>query len=60
MRKGYEAAESAREREQRRQASYYSRKVKKRREFKPGDRVWVYRPLQDQKQVNLPTNIWGR
>ncbi|EEY54696.1 uncharacterized protein PITG_20362 [Phytophthora infestans T30-4] len=39
MRKSYEAAESAREREQRRQASYYNRKVKNRRAFKPGDRT---------------------
>ncbi|GMF62929.1 unnamed protein product [Phytophthora fragariaefolia] len=40
----YECAERAREREQARQAKYYARKVKKKREFRPGDKVWMFKP----------------
>ncbi|KAG1699798.1 hypothetical protein DVH05_028586 [Phytophthora capsici] len=37
-------AEDARLREQERQAKFYNRNVRKRREFRVGDRVWLYNP----------------
>ncbi|EGZ19560.1 hypothetical protein PHYSODRAFT_327780 [Phytophthora sojae] len=42
-------AEQAREREQLRQARYYNRRVKQRRTFEAGDRVWMYRPPRGPK-----------
>ncbi|KAE9006304.1 hypothetical protein PR003_g5876 [Phytophthora rubi] len=42
-------AERARELEQQRQARYYNRRVRKRREFHAGDRVWMYRPPRGPK-----------
>ncbi|KAG1697111.1 hypothetical protein DVH05_028627 [Phytophthora capsici] len=37
-------AEIARVREQERQAKFYNRNTRKRREFRAGDRVWLYQP----------------
>ncbi|OWZ06646.1 LOW QUALITY PROTEIN: hypothetical protein PHMEG_00021072 [Phytophthora megakarya] len=44
MTRSHECAEAARRREQERQARYYNRRVRKRREFCMGDCVWVYNP----------------
>eukprot|EP00644_Phytophthora_capsici_P007162 jgi/Phyca11/112333/e_gw1.22.482.1 len=44
MRESHACAERAREREQERQARYYARKVKRKRDFKPGDYVWMFKP----------------
>eukprot|EP00644_Phytophthora_capsici_P012414 jgi/Phyca11/121828/e_gw1.46.271.1 len=49
MKESHECAEEARRREQERQAKYYNRKVRSRCEFKPGDRVWVFRPPRGPK-----------
>ncbi|OWY98311.1 hypothetical protein PHMEG_00030952, partial [Phytophthora megakarya] len=46
-------AEEAREREQQRQARYYNRQVRRRRDFVPGDRVWVYKPPRGPKATKL-------
>ncbi|KAE8899085.1 hypothetical protein PF005_g22095 [Phytophthora fragariae] len=42
-------ADRARAHEQERQAKYYDRKVKRKRTFAPGDRVWMYRPPRGPK-----------
>ncbi|POM73500.1 Hypothetical protein PHPALM_9651, partial [Phytophthora palmivora] len=44
MTRSFQCAEEARQREQSRQARYYNRKVRQRREFHIGDRVWLYNP----------------
>eukprot|EP00644_Phytophthora_capsici_P010828 jgi/Phyca11/104618/e_gw1.9.585.1 len=44
MKESHASAECAREREQARQASYYERKVRQKRAFKPGDHVWMFKP----------------
>eukprot|EP00644_Phytophthora_capsici_P013263 jgi/Phyca11/101667/e_gw1.5.880.1 len=49
MKESHECAEEARRREQERQAKYYNRKARSRYEFKPGDRVWVFRPPRGPK-----------
>ncbi|KAE9356239.1 hypothetical protein PR003_g2415 [Phytophthora rubi] len=48
MERSHECAELARQREQDRQARYYNRKVRQRREFRPGDLVWVHNPPRGQ------------
>ncbi|OWZ07035.1 hypothetical protein PHMEG_00020627 [Phytophthora megakarya] len=53
MKKSYECAELARRREQERQARYYNRKVRQRREFRPGDLVWVHNPPQGRKATKF-------
>ncbi|KAE8997279.1 hypothetical protein PF005_g18158 [Phytophthora fragariae] len=49
LRSSQECADRARQREQQRQARYYDRKVKQKRTFEPGDRVWMYRPPRGPK-----------
>eukprot|EP00644_Phytophthora_capsici_P014405 jgi/Phyca11/99042/e_gw1.3.992.1 len=44
MERSNRCAEVARLREQERQAKFYNRNVRKRREFRVGDRVWLYNP----------------
>ncbi|POM73717.1 LOW QUALITY PROTEIN: Hypothetical protein PHPALM_9409 [Phytophthora palmivora] len=44
MKSSHRCAEIARDREQHRQARYYNRRVKNGRGFKPGDRVWMFKP----------------
>jgi hypothetical protein len=49
LKESNECAEVAREREQRRQARYYNRRTRKKREFQAGDRVWMFRPPRGPK-----------
>ncbi|KAE8903105.1 hypothetical protein PF003_g12795 [Phytophthora fragariae] len=49
LRSSQECADQARQREQQRQARSYDRKVKRKRTFEPGDRVWMYRPPRGPK-----------
>eukprot|EP00644_Phytophthora_capsici_P000776 jgi/Phyca11/70598/gw1.16.586.1 len=44
MEQSRRCAEIARAREQERQAKFYNRNVRKKREFRVGDRVWLYNP----------------
>lgn len=44
MEQSRRCAEIARAREQTRQAKFYNRNVRKKREFQVGDRVWLYNP----------------
>ncbi|OWY99881.1 reverse transcriptase, partial [Phytophthora megakarya] len=45
----HKEAERAREREQRRQAKYYGRRVRGKRTFNEGDRVWMFKPPRGPK-----------
>ncbi|OWZ03214.1 Retrovirus Polyprotein [Phytophthora megakarya] len=45
----HKEAERAREREQRRQAKYYGRRVRAKRTFNEGDRVWMFKPPRGPK-----------
>eukprot|EP00644_Phytophthora_capsici_P009218 jgi/Phyca11/131451/e_gw1.106.57.1 len=49
MKESHKCADIARQREQERQAKYYNRKTKKMYDFKPGDRVWLFRPPRGPK-----------
>ncbi|KAE8897284.1 hypothetical protein PF003_g18984 [Phytophthora fragariae] len=53
MTKSHECAAKAMEKEQRRQARYYNRKTKQKREFRPGDRVWVHNPPRGPKATKF-------
>ncbi|KAJ8569039.1 hypothetical protein ON010_g6222 [Phytophthora cinnamomi] len=53
MASSHECAEVARRREQERQARYYDRKVRKKRVFAPGDRLWLYKPPRGPKASKL-------
>ncbi|OWZ14647.1 hypothetical protein PHMEG_00011845 [Phytophthora megakarya] len=54
MRSSHECAERARRREQERQARYYNRrKVRNKRSFRVGDRVWMYRPPRGPKATKF-------
>ncbi|KAE9325459.1 hypothetical protein PR003_g16478 [Phytophthora rubi] len=53
MTKSHECAAKAMEKEQRRQTRYYNRKTKQKREFRPGDRVWVYNPPRGPKATKF-------
>ncbi|KAE9004888.1 hypothetical protein PF011_g12270 [Phytophthora fragariae] len=44
MERSHECAEQARRREQERQARYYNRKTRNRRQFQAGDLVWMHNP----------------
>jgi len=44
MNAAYECAERAQAQEQARQARYYDRRVRNKRSFQVGDKVWMYRP----------------
>ncbi|EGZ14147.1 hypothetical protein PHYSODRAFT_513804 [Phytophthora sojae] len=46
-------AETARRREQERQERYYDRKVRRKRVFEVGDRVWFYKPPRGPKATKL-------
>eukprot|EP00644_Phytophthora_capsici_P003712 jgi/Phyca11/40958/gw1.82.120.1 len=46
-------AELARTREQERQARYYNRNARARREFHSGDRVWMYNPPRGPKATKF-------
>ncbi|OWZ10377.1 Gag-pol fusion protein, partial [Phytophthora megakarya] len=53
MNRSHEVAEAARAREQERQAKYYNRKTRKRREFQVGDLVWVHNPPRGKKATKF-------
>eukprot|EP00644_Phytophthora_capsici_P018769 jgi/Phyca11/132841/e_gw1.238.2.1 len=53
MTRAQQCAEQARIRVQERQARYYNRNVRNRREFKVGDRVWLYNPPRGQKATKF-------
>ncbi|GMF23303.1 unnamed protein product [Phytophthora fragariaefolia] len=59
MKASHEVAEQARRREQQRQARYYNRKVRRKREFKVGDRVWMFRPPRGPKASKFVHNWIG-
>eukprot|EP00644_Phytophthora_capsici_P008853 jgi/Phyca11/102147/e_gw1.6.872.1 len=44
MESSQRCAEAARVKEQERQARYYNRRVRKKKELRAGDRVWMFRP----------------
>ncbi|GMF44472.1 unnamed protein product [Phytophthora fragariaefolia] len=56
MKASHEVAEQARRREQQRQARYYNQKVRRKREFKVGDRVWMFRPPMGPKALKFVHN----
>eukprot|EP00644_Phytophthora_capsici_P018563 jgi/Phyca11/49690/gw1.73.163.1 len=56
---GVACANEAREREQQRQAKYYNKRTRQRREFKVGDRVWMFRPPRGAKASKLVHNWIG-
>ncbi|GMF55475.1 unnamed protein product [Phytophthora fragariaefolia] len=53
MERSLECAERARRQEQERQARYYSRRSKKKREFHAGDLVWIYNPPRGKNATKL-------
>ncbi|GMF52614.1 unnamed protein product [Phytophthora fragariaefolia] len=53
MKRSHECAEQARKREQERQARYYNRRVKNRREFRPGDLVWMHNPPRGKNATKV-------
>eukprot|EP00644_Phytophthora_capsici_P019413 jgi/Phyca11/133014/e_gw1.294.2.1 len=53
MTRAQQCAEQARAREQERQARYYDRNVRSRREFKTSDRVWLYNPPRGPKATKF-------
>jgi hypothetical protein len=53
MERSHECAEAAREKEQARQARYYNRRVRQKRTFVVGDRVWVYNPPRGPKATKF-------
>ncbi|OWZ13384.1 hypothetical protein PHMEG_00013296 [Phytophthora megakarya] len=53
MKRSYECVELARRHEQERQARYYNRKVRQRREFRPGDLVWLHNPPRRRKATKF-------
>ncbi|GMF57991.1 unnamed protein product [Phytophthora fragariaefolia] len=55
----HEVAEQARRREQQRQARYYNQKVRRKHEFKVGDRVWMFRPPRGPKASKFVHNWIG-
>eukprot|EP00644_Phytophthora_capsici_P014960 jgi/Phyca11/131659/e_gw1.109.20.1 len=59
LKDGMACAEKAREHEQKRQAKYYNRRTRKRREFVSGDKVWMYRPPRGAKASKLVHNWIG-
>ncbi|KAE8992182.1 hypothetical protein PF005_g18834 [Phytophthora fragariae] len=44
MERSHECAERAQQREQERQARYYNRRTRSKRQFQAGDEVWMYKP----------------
>ncbi|OWZ03410.1 hypothetical protein PHMEG_00024864 [Phytophthora megakarya] len=53
MKRSHECAELARKREQERQARYYNRRVRNRREFQAGDLVWMHNPPRGKKATKF-------
>lgn len=53
MAKSPDCSESARAREQARQAKYYSRRARGDREWQAGDRVWLYNPPRGPKSTKF-------
>ncbi|KAJ8552553.1 hypothetical protein ON010_g9993 [Phytophthora cinnamomi] len=52
MERSHESAEQARRREQERQARYYNRKTRNKRQFQVGDLVWMHNPPRGKKATN--------
>eukprot|EP00644_Phytophthora_capsici_P018904 jgi/Phyca11/133187/e_gw1.353.3.1 len=59
LKDGVRCADEARKREQERQARYYNRRTRKRREFVSGDKVWMYRPPRGAKASKFVHNWIG-
>ncbi|KAE8963471.1 hypothetical protein PF011_g29019 [Phytophthora fragariae] len=53
MERSHACAEAARVKEQERQAHYYNRRVRQKRTFAVGDRVWVYNPPRGPKATKF-------
>eukprot|EP00644_Phytophthora_capsici_P013521 jgi/Phyca11/70603/gw1.29.424.1 len=53
MERSRQCAEIARTREQERQAKFYNRNVRNRREFRVGDKVWLYNPLRGPRATKF-------
>ncbi|OWZ11914.1 hypothetical protein PHMEG_00015002 [Phytophthora megakarya] len=53
MKRSQECAELARKREQGRQARYYNRRIRNRREFHAGDLVWMHNPPRGKKATKF-------
>jgi hypothetical protein len=53
LERSHECAEAARVKEQARQARYYNRRVRQKRTFGVGDRVWVYNPPRGPKATKF-------
>eukprot|EP00644_Phytophthora_capsici_P012947 jgi/Phyca11/80492/gw1.5.1025.1 len=53
MKRSSQCAEIARVREQERQARFYNRNVRNKREFQVGDRVWLYNPPRGPKATKF-------
>ncbi|GMF52920.1 unnamed protein product [Phytophthora fragariaefolia] len=53
IKRSHECAEQARKREQERQARYYNRRVKNRREFRPGDLVGMHNPRRGKNATKF-------
>ncbi|KAE9143392.1 hypothetical protein PF006_g11578 [Phytophthora fragariae] len=51
------SADKARTREQARQAKYYDRRVRNGREFRTGDKVWMFRPPRGPKTTKFG-HLW--
>jgi hypothetical protein len=54
----HKIAQLAMEKEQARQAKYYNRRVRAAKEFKVGDRVWIFRPPTDQERRTKLNHQW--
>ncbi|KAE8984254.1 hypothetical protein PF011_g20849 [Phytophthora fragariae] len=59
LQRSSECAERARVKEQARQAKYYNRRVRQKREWKAGDRVWLYRPPRGPKATKFEHSWMG-
>eukprot|EP00644_Phytophthora_capsici_P019553 jgi/Phyca11/52563/gw1.524.1.1 len=53
MERSRQCAEIARAREQERQAKFYNKNARKKREFQVGDRVWLYNPQRGPKATKF-------
>eukprot|EP00644_Phytophthora_capsici_P005883 jgi/Phyca11/70617/gw1.2.423.1 len=59
LEQGRRCAEIAQVREQERQAKFYNRNTRKRREFRAGDRVWSYQPPRGPRATKF-VHQWVR
>jgi len=59
LQRGSECAEQARVKEQARQAKYYNRRARQKREWRVGDRVWLFRPPRGPKATKFVHSWMG-